>query len=82
MVTARAAVTAAVVIVNDADVWPEGMLTLYGTGAAASLDFRVMVAPMIGAPSAMVTVPLTVFPLPPTTELLAKASCKAGIAVN
>jgi len=38
----------------------------------------MMVAPTIDALSAMVTVPLTVFPLPPTTELFAKTSCRAG----
>jgi hypothetical protein len=45
-----------------------------GTVAAGSLDFKVTFAPTIGALSAMVTVPFTVFPFPPTTELLAKAS--------
>ena len=50
-----------------------------GTVAAASLDFRATFAPVICALSAMVTVPFTL--LPPTTEVLAKASCKPGITV-
>ena len=79
MVTVRAAVTAAVAIVNEAEVWPEGITTPpLGTVALASLDCSWMVAPTIGEPAAMITVPLTVFPLPPTTELFAKTSCKAG----
>ena len=80
MVTVRAAVTAAVVIVNEAEFWPEGITTPpLGTIALELLDCSwTVVAPTIGALSAMVTVPLTVFPLPPTTELFAKTSCKAG----
>ena len=69
MVRVRAAVTAAVVIVNEAEFWPEGMLTKEGAFAVGSLYSKVTFAPPIGALSAMVTVPPTLFP--PTTELLA-----------
>ena len=79
MASVRAAATAVVVIVNEAEVWPEGMTTLEGGFAAGSLDSKVTVAPTIGALSAMVTVPLKLFP--PTTELLAKANCRAGITL-
>ena len=82
MVSVRAAETVVVVIVNEAEGWPEGTTTKEGTIAVESLDCRLTLAPTIDALSAIVTVPLTVFPFPPTTEVLAKASCRAGITVT
>src|SRR5690349_16791140 len=81
MVTVRDATTGIVVIVNVAEPWPDGMLTVSGGCAMARLsDCTFTVTPVIGAGSPSVTVALTL--LPPMTVLLFKVNCKTGITVS
>src|ERR1017187_9892974 len=81
MVTVRAAVTAEVVMVNVAVVWPEGTLTEpCACAMELALDVTVMVAPEVGAALPSVTVAVTL--VPPITELSASVSCSGGTTVT
>src|ERR1022692_2649744 len=76
MTIATGAVTLLVEIVNNADSWPAGTMTEFGTSATLeSLDCRLTVALAVGA-WASETVPVT--GVPPTTAAGESVTVTAG----
>ncbi len=75
IVTVRGTVTIEVVMVKVCKLCPAGMIT-GATWAAVSMDCSVTVAPVTGAGSPSITVPVTGFP--PTTALESSTSCSGG----
>ena len=82
MIAVTFVVTFAVVIVNDADVFPAAMLTDDGTVAVLLLLDNVTTTPPVGAAVPNETVPVDVFPPTPDAGLSVRDLTTGGLMVR